>query len=68
VFSFLPVLRRGLINLEGYTAFSLFPHLSAIPHLTQSKGQRSSGLFVHKNKESDFDLNLGGAGGSDIAK
>jgi hypothetical protein len=32
VFSFLPVLRRGLINLEGYTAFSLFPHLSAIPH------------------------------------
>jgi hypothetical protein len=31
VFSFLPVLRRGLINLEGYTAFSLFPHLSAIP-------------------------------------
>jgi hypothetical protein len=31
VFSFLPVLRRGLINLEGYIAFSLFPHLSAIP-------------------------------------
>jgi hypothetical protein len=31
VFSFLPVLRLGLINLEGYTAFSLFPHLSAIP-------------------------------------
>jgi hypothetical protein len=31
VFSFLPALRRGLINLEGYTAFSLFPHLSAIP-------------------------------------
>jgi len=31
VFSFLPVLRRGLINLEGYTAFSLFPHPSAIP-------------------------------------
>jgi hypothetical protein len=35
VFSFLPVLRRGLINLEGYIAFSLFPHLSAIPPLTR---------------------------------
>jgi hypothetical protein len=23
--------RLGLINLEGYIAFSLFPHLSAIP-------------------------------------
>ena len=31
VFSFLPVSRLGLINLEGYIAFSLFPHLSAIP-------------------------------------
>ena len=31
VFSFLPALRLGLINLEGYIAFSLFPHLSAIP-------------------------------------
>jgi hypothetical protein len=39
VFSFLPVLRRGLINLEGYIAFSLFPHLSAIPHLDVGKAQ-----------------------------
>jgi hypothetical protein len=31
VSSFLPVPRRGLINLEGYIAFSLIPHLSAIP-------------------------------------
>ena len=29
--SFLPVLRLGLVNPEGYIAFSLFPHLSAIP-------------------------------------
>ena len=28
--SFLLVLRLGLVNPEGYTAFSLFPHLSAI--------------------------------------
>jgi len=31
VSSFLPVSRLGLINLEGYIAFSLFPLLSAIP-------------------------------------
>jgi hypothetical protein len=31
VSSFLPVPRLGLINLEGYIAFSLFPHLSDIP-------------------------------------
>jgi hypothetical protein len=30
VSSFLPVLRLGLVNLEGYIAFPLFPHLSAI--------------------------------------
>src|ERR1700730_3132318 len=36
--------------------------------LTQSKGQRSSGFVVRKNKESDFDLTLGGADGSDIAQ
>ena len=29
--SFLPILRLGLVNPEGYIAFSLFPHLSAIP-------------------------------------
>ena len=29
--SFLPVPRLGLVNPEGYIAFSLFPHLSAIP-------------------------------------
>ena len=33
VSSFLPVLRLGLVNPEGYIAFSLFPHLSAIAHL-----------------------------------
>jgi integrase len=47
VFSFLPVLRRGLINLEGYTAFSLFPHLSAIP-----QGLWKIGLT--KNGQPDF--------------
>jgi hypothetical protein len=31
VSSFLPILRLGLVNPEGYLAFSLFPHLSAIP-------------------------------------
>jgi hypothetical protein len=31
VSSFLPVPRLGLANPEGYIAFSLFPHLSAIP-------------------------------------
>jgi hypothetical protein len=31
VSSFLPVPRLGLVNPEGYIAFSLFPHLSAIP-------------------------------------
>src|SRR5690242_5682229 len=31
VSSFLLVLRLGFVNLEGYIAFSLFPHLSAIP-------------------------------------
>jgi hypothetical protein len=41
VFSFLPVLRRGLINLEGYTAFSLFPHLSTIPPEGKKKAQRN---------------------------
>jgi hypothetical protein len=43
VFSFLPVLRRGLINLEGYIAFSLFPHLSAIPRTGLSNIQRQGG-------------------------
>jgi hypothetical protein len=34
VFSFLPVPRAGfdLVNPEGYTAFSLFPHLVIVPH------------------------------------
>src|SRR6266851_4039266 len=31
VSSFLPVLRLGLVNPEGYIAFPLFPHLSDIP-------------------------------------
>jgi len=30
VFSFLPVLRHGSFNPEGYIAFSLFPHLSVL--------------------------------------
>jgi hypothetical protein len=35
VSSFLPVPRLGLVNPEGYIAFSLFPHLSAIPQTLQ---------------------------------
>jgi len=45
VSSFLPVLRLGLVNPEGYIAFSLFPHLSAIPprpvHFSQPLHRRS---------------------------
>ena len=48
VSSFLPVSRRGLINLEGYIAFSLFPLLSPIPpslsggHLNEVSRRASS--------------------------
>ena len=37
VSSFLPVPRLGLVNPEGYIAFSLFPHLSAISRLAMKK-------------------------------
>ena len=33
VSSFLPVPRLGLVNPQGYIAFSLFPHLSVIPRI-----------------------------------
>jgi len=38
VSSFLPVPRLGLVNPEGHIAFSLFPHLSAIPRYSQYSG------------------------------
>jgi len=38
VSSFLPVLRLGLVNPEGYIAFPLFPHLSDIPQLFSRNG------------------------------
>ncbi len=37
VSSFLPVLRLGLVNPEGYIAFPLFPHLSDIPQAAPSE-------------------------------
>jgi len=43
VSSFLPVLRLGLVNPEGYIAFSLFPHLSAIP---LGQGKNMSNIAV----------------------
>src|SRR5712692_2645987 len=39
VSSFLPVPRLGLVNPEGYIAFSLFPHLSDIPPVVCGKPQ-----------------------------
>jgi hypothetical protein len=39
VSSFLPVLRLGLVNPEGYIAFPLFPHLSDIPPSDREKAQ-----------------------------
>jgi len=39
VFSFLPVLRHGSFNPEGYIALSLFPHLSVLAPAARNMSQ-----------------------------
>jgi hypothetical protein len=54
VFSFLPALRLGLINLEGYIAFSLFPHLSAIPRHGLSTAQGTEAARISGRRRLAF--------------